>query len=74
MRKIWVQIDPWNKELATTAIESGADGILLPNDSAEKVRALGKITTIAADGIWFWEKMWSFSPSPGMWMNRSFYA
>ncbi len=50
MRKIWVQIDPWNKELATTAIESGADGILLPNDSAEKVRALGKITTIAADG------------------------
>lgn len=50
MRKIWVQIDPWNKDLATTAIESGADGILLPNDSADKVRQLGKITTIAKDG------------------------
>lgn len=50
MRKIWVQIDPWNKDLATTAIESGADGILLPNESAESVRELGKITTIAADG------------------------
>jgi len=50
MRKIWVQIDPWNKNLATTAIESGADGILLPNESADKVRELGKITTIAKDG------------------------
>ena len=27
MRKIWVKIDPWDKDLVTTALEGGADGV-----------------------------------------------
>ena len=50
MRKIWVKIDPWEKRLVTTALEGGADGIVLPKGFSEKVKALGKIQTIAEDG------------------------
>jgi 3-dehydroquinate synthase II len=48
MKKFWVDARPWNKEVATTAIESGADAIV--TDRAEDVRRLGRITTIAKDG------------------------
>jgi len=48
MKKFWVDIRPWNKEIATTAIESGADALVV--DRAEDVRRLGRITTIAPDG------------------------
>ena len=48
MKKFWVDIRPWNKEIATTAIESGADALVV--DRAEDVKRLGRITTIAPDG------------------------
>lgn len=48
MKQILVDVRPWNKELAITALESGADGIV--TDSAAQVRELGRITTIAPDG------------------------
>ena len=48
MKQFWVDIRPWNKEIATTAIESGADALVV--DTAEDVRRLGRITTIAPDG------------------------
>lgn len=50
MRKIWVTIDPWDKKMVTTALEGGADGVLVPAGYSEKVKQLGKITTIAEDG------------------------
>lgn len=50
MRKIWVKIDPWDKEMVTTAIEGGADGVVVPDGYSEKVKALGRIQTIGADG------------------------
>jgi len=50
MRKIWVRIDPWDKELATTAIEGGAEAVLVPNGYSETVKALGRIRTVAEDG------------------------
>jgi 3-dehydroquinate synthase II len=50
MRKIWVKVDPWNKDLVTTALEGGADGLLIPQGYDAKVKALGKIKTIAEDG------------------------
>jgi len=50
MRKIWVDVNPWNKEMITTALEGGAEGVVLPPGFSEKVKALGKIRTIAADG------------------------
>ena len=50
MRKIWVKIDPWDKKMVTTALEGGADGVMVPAGYSEKVRALGKIETISEDG------------------------
>ena len=50
MRKIWVKADPWDKELVLTALESGADGIMVPDGCSEKVKELGRVTTICADG------------------------
>ncbi|HPD52281.1 MAG TPA: 3-dehydroquinate synthase II, partial [Methanoculleus sp.] len=45
MKLFWVDVRPWRKNLATTAIESGADALLV--DDAERVRELGRVTTIA---------------------------
>ncbi len=50
MRKIWVKVDKWNKDIITTALEGGADGILVPKGYSEKVKELGKIQTISEDG------------------------
>ncbi len=50
MRKIWVNVDPYDKKMVTTALEGGADGIMLPPGYAEKVKALGRVETIAEDG------------------------
>ena len=48
MKQFWVDCRPWNKDVATTAIESGADAIVA--DRAEDVKRLGRITTAAPDG------------------------
>jgi 3-dehydroquinate synthase II len=50
MRTIWVKVDPWNKKMVTTALEGGADGILVPPGYSQKVKELGRIETIAEDG------------------------
>jgi len=48
MKQFWVDVRPWNKEIATTAIESGADALVA--DHADDVKKLGRITTVAPDG------------------------
>jgi len=50
MKKIWVKAVPWEKKVVTTALESGADAVLVPKGYAEKVKQLGIITTISEDG------------------------
>ncbi len=50
MRKIWVKVDPWDKKIVTTALEGGADGIVVPKGYSEKVKKLGRIKTISEDG------------------------
>jgi 3-dehydroquinate synthase II len=50
MRKIWVKVDPWNKDLVTTALEGGAAGIMVPPGYSQQVKELGRIETIAEDG------------------------
>lgn len=50
MRKIWVKIDPYDKKMVTTALEGGADGIMVPPGFSEKVKELGRIDTISEDG------------------------
>jgi 3-dehydroquinate synthase II len=50
MKQAWVQIKPWNQELAITALEAGADALVLnPGDGAH-ARALGRVTIVAEDG------------------------
>ncbi len=48
MKQFWVDARPWNKEIVTTAIESGTDAVVA--DRAEEVKRLGRITTVAPDG------------------------
>ena len=50
MRKIWVKVDPWDKDIVTTALEGGVDGIMVPAGYSEKVKELGRVETIAEDG------------------------
>ncbi len=50
MRKIWVKVDPWDKELVKTALEGGADAVMVPPGYSDKVKALGRMETIAEDG------------------------
>ncbi len=50
MRKIWVKVDPWDKEMVTTALEAGAHGVMVPKGYSQKVKDLGRIPTISEDG------------------------
>jgi 3-dehydroquinate synthase II len=66
MRKIWVKVDPWDKELVITALEGGADGVLLPKGHSQEVKQLGRILTIAEDGdMKLGEEVISFAISSG---------
>jgi len=50
MKKVWIQIDPWRKDLATAALEAGADAVVLPEGYSAQAKALGRIATVAPDG------------------------
>lgn len=50
MKKIWVQADPWNKNMVTRALECGADAVIVPKGYTPKVKKLGVIPTISEDG------------------------
>nr|VFJ93173.1 MAG: 3-dehydroquinate synthase II [Candidatus Kentron sp. H]VFJ94054.1 MAG: 3-dehydroquinate synthase II [Candidatus Kentron sp. H]VFK00717.1 MAG: 3-dehydroquinate synthase II [Candidatus Kentron sp. H] len=51
MKKIfWVRFNAFERNLITTALESGADALVLPAGLTQKVHALGRITVIAPDG------------------------
>jgi 3-dehydroquinate synthase II len=50
MKQLWVKIDPWDKNLVTAALESGADAVWVPEGRAAEVKALGLIRVVAPDG------------------------
>ena len=50
MKKLWVNAVPYKKNLVTAALESGAEAVVVPDGSSEKVRQLGRIKTVAKDG------------------------
>jgi len=50
MKEVWVNAVPWDKNLITTALESGADAVMVPEKYTAKVKELGIIHTIAKDG------------------------
>ena len=50
MKKIWVQADPWNKDIVIRALECGADAVIVPRGHTPKVKELGMIATVSEDG------------------------
>lgn len=50
MKKFWVNAVPYNKEVAITALESGAEALVLPDGKTKTVREFGKIKTVEKQG------------------------
>ncbi len=50
MKKVWVKVIPWNKDVVTTALESGAEAVMVAPEDIEKVKELGLIKTISSKG------------------------
>jgi 3-dehydroquinate synthase II len=50
MKKLWVNVVPYKKEIAIAALESGAEVVVLPDGDSEKVRQFGKIKTVEKNG------------------------
>jgi len=50
MKKLWVNVVPYEKSLAIAALESGAEAVVLPDGDSNKVRQFGKILTIEKNG------------------------
>ena len=47
MKQVWVKVIPWQKKLVTTALEGGADAIVVEKGKTEAVKKLGRIKTVA---------------------------
>ena len=50
MRQLWMKADPWDKDLVTAALESGADAVMVPPENVEDAGRLGRITIVAPGG------------------------
>jgi len=50
MKKIWVKVIPWKKEIAMAALECGADALWIPQGMGLEVRKMGILPTVAEDG------------------------
>lgn len=50
MKRLWVNVDPYEKEIAIAALESGAEAVVLPEGRSDTVRQFGKIKTVEAAG------------------------
>ena len=55
-KQIWLNVSPWDKDLVTNALEAGADAIIVPKGTTEKVKELGIIQTISEDGDLKWDE------------------
>jgi 3-dehydroquinate synthase II len=50
MKRIWVRVEPWDKELAIAALESGADALVVAEGDTPRVKELAALPTVAPDG------------------------
>jgi len=46
MKKLWINAVPYNKEVVISALESGAEAVVLPDGKSETMREFGKIKTV----------------------------
>jgi len=50
MKKLWVSAVPYKKEVVISALESGAEAVVLPDGKSQTVREFGKIKTVEKNG------------------------
>ena len=50
MKRLWVNVVPYNKSVAIAALESGAEAVVLADGDSDKVRQFGRIRTVEAAG------------------------
>jgi 3-dehydroquinate synthase II len=50
VKTLWVNANPYNKEVVISALESGAEAVVLPDGKSPSVRKFGKIKTVEKDG------------------------
>ena len=50
MKKVWVKVIPWEREIARTALECGADALWTPPGMGREVRKIGILPTVSEDG------------------------
>jgi 3-dehydroquinate synthase II len=50
MKKVWVKVIPWEREMARAALESGADALWTPPGMGQEVRKMGILPTVSEDG------------------------
>jgi 3-dehydroquinate synthase II len=50
MKKLWINVVPYKKEIAIAALESGAEAVVLADGDSKKVRQFGKIKTVEKNG------------------------
>jgi 3-dehydroquinate synthase II len=50
MKRVWVRVEPWDKQLAIAALESGADAVVVAEGDTPRVKELGALPTVASDG------------------------
>jgi 3-dehydroquinate synthase II len=50
MKKLWVNVVPYNKQIAIAALESGAEAVVLPEGQSETVHRFGRIKTVEERG------------------------
>ncbi|MFA5251031.1 MAG: 3-dehydroquinate synthase II [Phycisphaerae bacterium] len=50
MKRLWVNVVPYKKDIAIAALESGAEAVVLPDGKSATVREFGKIKTVEKNG------------------------
>lgn len=49
-KQVWIDCRPWSKKGVLTALENGADAVIVPAGKSKSVRELGRLRTVAEDG------------------------
>ncbi len=50
MKRLWVNAVPYEKDIVISALESGAEAVVLPDGKSATVREFGKILTVEKEG------------------------
>jgi 3-dehydroquinate synthase II len=50
VKQAWVRIIPWDKNMATSALEAGADALVVNDEDTARVRELGVVEVVSPSG------------------------